>query len=58
MRLAQRCRDEGLARLEWAVLDWNAPSIAFYKQLGARPMDEWTTFRLEGSSLRDFAEHA
>jgi len=35
----------GGGRVEWAVLDWNAPSIAFYESLGARPLDEWTTFR-------------
>jgi RimJ/RimL family protein N-acetyltransferase len=40
-RLARRCVDDGLARFEWAVLDWNAPSIAFYKSIGAQVMDEW-----------------
>jgi GNAT superfamily N-acetyltransferase len=39
------------ARLEWAVLDWNAPSIGFYRSLGAVPMDDWTTFRLTGDAL-------
>jgi GNAT superfamily N-acetyltransferase len=39
------------ARLEWAVLDWNAPSIAFYRSLGAVPMDDWTVFRLTGDAL-------
>jgi len=39
-------------RLEWSVLDWNEPSIKFYKSLGARPMDEWTIFRLDGEALR------
>jgi GNAT superfamily N-acetyltransferase len=38
-------------RIEWSVLDWNAPSIAFYRRLGARPMDEWTTFRLENEAI-------
>jgi GNAT superfamily N-acetyltransferase len=42
-------------RLEWAVLDWNAPAIEFYKRAGAKPMDEWTIFRLTGASLRSFA---
>jgi GNAT superfamily N-acetyltransferase len=42
-------------RLEWAVLDWNAPSIAFYRKLGAVPMDEWTTFRLTGPALSQLA---
>ena len=50
-RLARRCRDEGLARLEWAVLDWNAPSIAFYESLGARPNSEWTVYRLSDDAL-------
>lgn len=49
--LARRCAAEGLARLEWAVLDWNAPSIAFYESLGARPMNEWTVYRLTGPEL-------
>ena len=50
-RLARRCREEGLARLEWAVLDWNAPSIAFYESLGARPNSEWTVYRLSNDAL-------
>ncbi len=50
--LARRCAAEGLARLEWAVLDWNAPSIAFYERLGARPMDQWTVYRLTGPALQ------
>jgi GNAT superfamily N-acetyltransferase len=53
--LARRCRDEGLGRLEWAVLDWNAPSIAFYDALGADAMDEWTTRRLSGEALAKLA---
>jgi len=51
--LAWRCADEGLGRLEWAVLDWNAPSIAFYERLGARPMNDWTVYRLTGDALAD-----
>ena len=39
------------ARLEWSVLDWNEPSIGFYRSLGARPMDEWTVMRVDGSAL-------
>jgi GNAT superfamily N-acetyltransferase len=50
-RLAQRCRDEGLARLEWAVLDWNSPSIAFYDRLGATAKSDWITRRLSGEAL-------
>lgn len=43
------------ARLEWAVLDWNEPSIQFYRSLGARPMDEWTTYRVSGDALDNLA---
>jgi len=46
MRLAQLARERGCGRVEWAVLNWNQPSIDFYKALGAVPMDEWTVFRL------------
>jgi GNAT superfamily N-acetyltransferase len=41
------------ARLEWSVLDWNEPAIGFYKKLAAKPMDEWTTFRVEGDALTE-----
>ena len=54
-RLAERCVDEGLGRLEWWVLDWNTPSIAFYKSIGAVAMDDWTVFRLTGDALNDLA---
>jgi GNAT superfamily N-acetyltransferase len=50
-RLAQEAVARGLARVEWAVLDWNEPSIGFYRSLGASSMDEWTTFRLDGGAL-------
>jgi GNAT superfamily N-acetyltransferase len=53
--LAQRCVEQGLARLEWAVLDWNAPSIAFYDSLGASALDDWTTRRLTGEALERLA---
>jgi hypothetical protein len=46
------------ARLEWWVLDWNAPAIAFYRSLGARPMDEWTVNRVDGDALRALAAMA
>jgi GNAT superfamily N-acetyltransferase len=49
--LAEECVRAGYARLEWSVLDWNAPSIAFYTSLGAQPMDEWTVFRLTDEAL-------
>jgi GNAT superfamily N-acetyltransferase len=53
--LAKRCVDEGLGRLEWSVLDWNAPSIAFYDSLGAAAMDEWIIRRLTGDGIRKLA---
>ena len=53
--LARRCADEGLARLEWSVLDWNAPAIGFYDSLGALAMDDWTTRRLTGDALEALA---
>lgn len=49
--LAARCVAEKLGRLEWTVLDWNAPSIAFYESLGAKPMSDWTTYRLDDAAL-------
>jgi GNAT superfamily N-acetyltransferase len=49
--LARRCAAEGWTRFEWAVLDWNAPSIAFYKSLGAELLQEWTVCRLAGDAL-------
>ena len=54
-RLAERCVEQGLGRLEWAVLDWNAPSIAFYDSLGASALDDWTTRRLTGEALERLA---
>ncbi len=55
-RLAQIAVERGCERFDWAVLDWNKPSIEFYKSLGAFPMDEWTVFRLTGESLKRVAE--
>lgn len=49
--LARVAADRGCARMEWAVLDWNQPAIEFYKSLGAKPMEEWTTWRLTGEAL-------
>jgi GNAT superfamily N-acetyltransferase len=43
-------------RIEWSVLDWNEPAIQFYKKLGAKPMDEWTVFRIDGSSINKLAD--
>jgi GNAT superfamily N-acetyltransferase len=55
-RLAQITMERGCGRLEWACLDWNQPSIDFYLSLDAAAMDEWTTYRLTGDSLRRMAE--
>ncbi len=57
-RLAQLARERGCGRVEWAVLNWNTPSIDFYKALGAVPMDEWTVFRLTGDALDALASAA
>lgn len=54
--LARRCADEGLGRLEWAVLDWNAPAIAFYDALDAATLGEWITRRLDGAALQALAD--
>ncbi len=53
--LADRCRSEGWPRFEWWVLDWNEPAQRFYRSLGARPEDEWTTWRLDGAALAALA---
>ena len=54
-RLAQIAVERNCGRMEWSVLDWNAPSIEFYRAHGAVSMDEWTTFRLTGDALDQFA---
>lgn len=56
VELARECIRRGYGRLEWAVLDWNEPSIAFYRSLGADSQDEWTTFRLTDAPLARLAE--
>ena len=53
--LARTALERGCARLDWAVLDWNEPSIGFYLGLGAQRLDEWTTFRLTGPALARMA---
>jgi GNAT superfamily N-acetyltransferase len=53
--LAQLAAERGCGRVEWAVLDWNAPAIRFYDSLGARPNDEWTVYRLTGDALTALA---
>ena len=55
-RLATICTERGYARLEWAVLDWNEPSIRFYRSIGAVTMDDWMTFRLDGDALSTLAK--
>jgi GNAT superfamily N-acetyltransferase len=55
VNLAQRCVSEGLGRFEWAVLDWNAPSIAFYKAQGAVMMEDWERCRVSGEALARLA---
>jgi len=53
--LALLAKERGCGRVEWAVLNWNQPSIDFYKRLGAVPMDDWTVFRLIGEALDNLA---
>ena len=55
-RLAQLAVTRGCARLEWSVLDWNEPAIAFYKSLGATAMDGWTINRVDGAALAALAQ--
>ena len=55
-KLAKITVDRGCGRLEWACLDWNQPSIDFYRSLGAVPMEEWTTYRLTGDTLLEMAK--
>jgi GNAT superfamily N-acetyltransferase len=56
--LARIARDRGCGRMEWAVLDWNEPAIKFYRALGAKPMDEWTVFRLTRDGIAKLANAA
>ena len=53
--IAKLARDRDYGRVEWSVLNWNEPSIGFYKSLGAKPRDEWTVYRLEGEALSKLA---
>lgn len=55
-RLAAIAVERGCGRLEWSCLDWNKPSIDFYRSLGAVPMDEWTVYRVTGETLKKLAE--
>jgi len=56
VELAKIARDRQCGRMEWAVLDWNEPAIKFYRTLGARPMDEWTVFRLTRDEIAMLAD--
>ena len=56
IELAKIARDRGCGRMEWAVLDWNEPAIKFYQKLGAKPMDEWTVFRLTRDEIAKLAD--
>ena len=58
IHLAARCVENGWARLQWAVLDWNTPSIDFYKSLGAVLLDDWTGCRVSGDALTGLARQA
>ena len=53
--LAKIARDRGCGRMEWAVLNWNEPAIEFYRKLGAKPMDDWTVFRLTPPEIEQLA---
>ena len=55
VELANIARDRDCGRMEWAVLDWNEPAIKFYRALGAKPMHEWTVFRLTGEEIGKLA---
>ena len=56
--LARSCRRRGYARLDWSVLDWNEPSIGFYRALGAEHLSEWHTYRLTGAALAALGQEA
>ena len=58
VELAKIARDRGCGRMEWAVLDWNEPAINFYRALGAKPMHEWTVFRLTRDGIAKLADAA
>ena len=53
LHLAGIARDRNYGRMEWSVLDWNEPAIEFYRKLGAKPMEEWTVFRLDEEALKE-----
>ena len=55
-KLAEITVERGCGRLEWCCLDWNKPSIDFYLSLGAKPLDDWTIYRMTGDELKNFAK--
>lgn len=55
-QLARICKERGYGRFEWWCLDWNEPSIGFYKSMGAEAMVDWTVYRIDGDRLADLAE--
>lgn len=55
-QLAKIAAEKGCGRVEWCCLDWNQPSIDFYRSLGAKPMDSWTIYRVDGDTLKKLAE--
>ena len=56
VELAKIARERNCGRMEWAVLDWNEPAIQFYRKLGAKPMEEWTVFRLTRDGIANLAD--
>src|SRR5438552_13038882 len=56
VHLGRIARERGCGRMEWAVLNWNEPAIKFYRALGAKPLDEWTVYRLTGHDIEALAE--
>ncbi|MFC4609271.1 GNAT family N-acetyltransferase [Streptomyces maoxianensis] len=58
VELARICVERGYERLEWSVLNWNTPSIDFYRALGAKPQDEWTVYRLTDEVLTELGSQA
>ena len=56
-QLANRTLEIGGGRLEWAVLNWNEPAIGFYQNMGAAPLDEWTTYRVTGENLQELGKN-
>lgn len=58
LHLAAIARDRNCGRMEWTCLDWNQPSIDFYLSLGAKPMNDWTIYRLDADALRELGSHS